>query len=534
MPESNAPLAAPDSEPSSPRPVSPNEGDTSQWMSDAARQKAKYTILLTAFLDILGFSIIIPQLAVYAAQFGASPEMTGVLTSIYSLMGFIFTPIWGRLSDRHGRRPILLVSIFGTAIGYIAFALAHSLPLLFLARIVDGITGGNISTAQAYLSDITPPKERSKNFGLFGATFGTAFAIGPLIGSALTHLPGAWGGNFGLGMFSMTLGFINLALAAKFLPETLSPQIRAANLAKPPSPNPISGYVKTLSIPRLNTVVLIGLLSTTAFATIQIYAVYILKEYTRPLVQNEIQRDPNGSVQRARVLRGAESTTTAATSGGEGGSFALPDTGDETKPYDPSLGADYLGPVATGSRQTLPPPEGLSWRHVEKLLVRPESARVVGNIFGVIGLLSLFIQGGLMRTLPKRVSEVPLVLAGTVIMAFGLLCVALASRILPHQVWGQYIACAILTLGNGLATPVLTSLVSQFSPDNERGEVLGVFQSTQSLGRIIGPNIGALAFSFIASGAPFICGALIMLVAAAMALQLRGVAGAPKQAPSAA
>jgi MFS family permease len=504
-------------------------------MSDSARQKAKYTILLTAFLDILGFSIIIPQLAVYAAQFGATPETTGLLTSIYSMMGFIFTPIWGRLSDRHGRRPILLVSIFGTAIGYIAFALAHSLPMLFLARIIDGITGGNISTAQAYLSDITPPAERSKNFGLFGATFGTAFAIGPLIGSALTHLPGAWGGNFGLGMFSMTLGFINLALAAKFLPETLSPQIRAANQAKPPSPNPVSGYVKTLSIPRLNTVVLIGLLSTTAFATIQIYAVYILKEYTRPLVQSAIQRDPNGSVERARVLRGAESTTPASTaSGGEGGSLALAGAGDETKPYDKSIGGDYLGPLGTASRQTLAPPEGLSWRHVEKLLVRPESARVVGNIFGVIGLLSLFIQGGLMRTLPKRVGEVPLVITGTVIMAIGLLCVALVSRILPHQVWGQYLACAILTLGNGLATPVLTSLVTQFSPEAERGEVLGVFQSTQSLGRIIGPNIAALAFSFIAAGAPFVCGALIMLIAAAMALQLRSFVGTSKTAPSAA
>lgn len=231
-------------------------------MDDKARQKAKFTILLTAFLDILGFSIIIPQLAVYAAQFGATPLLTGILASVYSMMGFLFTPVWGRLSDRYGRRPILLVSIFGTAIGYIAFALAHSLPFLFLARIIDGITGGNISTAQAYLSDITPAEERSKNFGLFGATFGIAFAIGPLIGSALSHLPGAWGGNFGLGMFSMTLGFLNFILATRFLPETLSPEIRAANQAKPPAPSPISGYVKTLAMPRLNTIVLIGFLST--------------------------------------------------------------------------------------------------------------------------------------------------------------------------------------------------------------------------------------------------------------------------------
>ncbi len=489
-------------------------------MDENARQKAKYTILLTVFLDILGFSIIIPQLAVYAAQFGASPLMTGILASVYSMMGFLFTPVWGRLSDRHGRRPILLVSIFGTAFGYIVFALANSLPLLFLARVVDGTTGGNISTAQAYLSDITPPADRSKNFGLFGATFGIAFAIGPLIGSALSHLPGAWGGNFGLGMFSMALGFLNFALATKYLPETLSPQIRAANKAKPPSPSPITGYVKTLSIPRLNTIVLIGFLATTAFATLQgIYAVYILKEYTRPLVQQEIRLDPRAAVKRARTLVGSE---TSSATGGEGGMLLPMDAGDATTPYAPQYGGDYNGPP------NVAPPEELSWRHVEKLLVRPESARVVGQIFGVIGLLSLLIQGGLMRTLPKRVGEVPLVLAGTVIMAVGLLCVALVSQILPHQVWGQYLACAVLTLGNGLATPVITSLVSQLSPEDERGEILGVFQSTQSLGRILGPNMAGLAFSFIASGAPFILGAGIMFVSAAMALQLRGVSGRPQ------
>ncbi len=507
----------------------PLSSSTPEWMDASARQKAKYTILFTAFLDILGFSIIIPQLAVYAAQFGASPLMTGILASVYSMMGFVFTPVWGRLSDRHGRRPILLVSIFGTAMGYIAFALAHSLPFLFLARIIDGITGGNISTAQAYLSDITPPQDRAKSYGLFGATFGIAFAIGPLIGSALTHLPGIWGGNFGLGMFSMTLGLLNLALAAKFLPETLSPEIRKRNREQPSAPSPIAGYAKTLAIPRLNTVILIGFLATTAFATIQgIYAVYILKEYTRPLVQQEIARNPQAAISQAQNLLGAEQSTktTLAGSGGEAGSLIPAASYDATTPYAPQYGGDYNGP------QNVTPPEGLSWRHIEKLLVRPESARLVGQIFGVIGLLSLFIQGGLMRKLPQKVGEVPLVVVGTVIMAAGLFSVAVMSHLAPHQVWGQFLASAILTLGNGLSTPVLTSLASQFAPEAERGEALGVYQSTQSLGRIVGPNLGGVSFNSIASGAPFVVGALIMLVAAAMALQLRAFAPA-RERPSA-
>jgi len=491
-------------------------------MDDAARQKAKFTILLTAFLDILGFSIIIPQLAVYAAQFGATPWMTGILASVYSMMSFVSTPIWGALSDRYGRRPILLISTFGTAMGYVVFAFANSLPLLFLARIVDGTTGGNISTAQAYLTDITPADQRSKTFGLFGATFGTAFAIGPLIGSALTHLPGQWGGNFGLGMFSFALGILNFALAARFLPETLSPQVRAANMAKPRARNPIAGYTKTLSIPRLNTVVIIGLLATTAFATIQgIYAVYILKEYSRPLVQRDITRDPQAAVARAITLAGAErnTKTIAANGAGEGGGLVSSTADDVTTPYDGSLGGDYLGPGG------IPSPEGYSWRHIEKLLVRPESARLVGQIFGVIGVLSLLIQGGLMRTLPKRVGEVPLVIIGTFIMAIGLFSVSYASVLAPRNVWGQFITAAILTLGNGLSTPVLTSLVSQLSPENERGEVLGVYQSTQSLGRILGPNLGGVAFSTIGSRAPFLFGGVIMLLATALATRLRGVVG---------
>lgn len=497
-------------------------------MDASARKKAQYTILLTVFLDILGFSIIIPQLAVYAAQFGATPWMTGVLASVYSMMGFLFTPVWGRLSDRYGRRPILLVSIFGTAIGYIAFALAHSLPFLFLARIIDGITGGNISTAQAYLSDITPPEDRSKSYGLFGATFGIAFAVGPLIGSALSHLPGAWGGNFGLGMFSMTLGFLNLAMAAKFLPETLSPTVLKLNRDRPSPPSPISGYAKTLAIPKLNTVILIGFLATTAFATIQgIYAVYILKEYTRPLVQQEIARNPQEAITRARTLATAEQSSPTSSSAGEGASLIPSSEGDITTPYDKSLGGDYQGPKGVAS------PEGLSWRHIEKLLVRPESARVVGQIFGVIGLLSLLIQGGLMRKLPQRVGEVPLVIVGTVIMAAGLLSVSLMSHLAPHMLWGQFLASAILTLGNGLSTPVLTSLASQFAPEAERGEALGVYQSTQSLGRIVGPNLGGLAFGNIAAGAPFVMGALIMLVAAGMALQLRAFAPSRGQAKAA-
>ena len=471
-------------------------------------------ILFTAFLDVLGFSIIIPQLAVYAAQFGASPAMTGFLASVYSMMGFLFTPFWGRLSDRIGRRPVLLYSIFGTAIGYVFFAFASSLWFLFASRIIDGITGGNIGTAQAYLSDITPPQDRAKNFGLFGATFGIAFAIGPLIGSALTHLPGVWGGNLGLGAFSGTLALVNWALAVKFLRETLPEATRKnAEANRGNKRSFLTGFSRALKIPRLNEAIVIGFLATAAFATIQgTYALYILKEYTRPLVQTEIRNNPQAAAARAQTLRSADRQT-APMPATEGGAPLGAD--DPSKPYPLSLGGDFTFNGATS-------PDGLSWREVEKLIVRPESARLIGYIFGVIGILSLIVQGGLIRPLQKVFGEVTLVMAGTLIMAFGLVSVALIEGVIPHVIWGQYLACGILTLGNGIATPVLTSLISQYAPENERGELLGIYQSTQSLGRIVGPNLGGVLFGSIAAGAPFVAGGVIMLGAFALAFRLRG------------
>lgn len=487
-------------------------------MDDAERALARKIVLFTVFLDVLGIFIIVPQLAIYAAQFGASPQFTGFLASVYSMMGFLFTPFWGRLSDLKGRRPILLFSIFGSGAGYVLFALAGSLPLLFAARVIDGITGANISTAQAYLTDITPAEERSKIFAFFGVIFGVGVAIGPLIGSALTHLPGAWGGNLGLGMFSAALSFINWGLALRFLPETLSPQIRAQNMqsgeGKTVALFNFSGFGRALRIPNLNRAILIAFFTAAAFATIQgNYSLFILKNYTRPIVQSEIVSDPQGSARRAAILQRSEASFTASAPL-EGEHVAPRLEGDAAKPYPASMGGDF-------DFKGAPAPEGTSWRHIEKLLVRPESARLIGHVFGVIGILSLLI-GGSMRFFSKRFSELSLVLGGTVVMALGLILIAGFEKFVPTKMWGQYLASSVLTIGSGLAQPVLTSLVTQFSPEEQRGEVLGVYQSTQSLGRIVGPNLGGWMFQWVSSGAPFVAGGLIMLVSFFLAFGLRG------------
>ena len=178
-------------------------------------------IFVTIFIDLVGFGIVIPVLPLYAERFGASEAVIGALVASYSAMQFVFAPLLGRLSDRIGRRPVLLFSMIGTSLGFLLMGFANALWLLFVARVIDGITGGNISTAQAYIADVTPPEERSRGMGLIGAAFGLGFVVGPVIGGLMTHIsPGA---PF---LFAAGLAAANATALFFLLPESLSPEHR--------------------------------------------------------------------------------------------------------------------------------------------------------------------------------------------------------------------------------------------------------------------------------------------------------------------
>ena len=179
-------------------------------------------IFLTVFIDMVGFGIVIPVLPLYAEHFHASPVEIGWLTGIYSGMQILFVPILGRLSDRFGRRPILIVSLAGTALGFLIMGWASSLPLLFVARIIDGASGGNISTAQAYIADISTPENRSRSMGILGAAFGLGFTFGPMIGGVLSRI--SYGAPF---YFAAALAAVNVALLYFILPESLAPEHRS-------------------------------------------------------------------------------------------------------------------------------------------------------------------------------------------------------------------------------------------------------------------------------------------------------------------
>ncbi len=181
-----------------------------------------FLIFLTVFIDMVGFGIIIPVLPLYAQHFDATPLQIGWLTGIYSGMQIIFTPILGRLSDRVGRRPVLIVSLAGTALGFLVMGWANSLALLFVARIIDGISGGNISTAQAYIADISTRENRSRSMGIIGAAFGLGFTFGPMIGGVMSHI--SYSAPF---YFAAGLAAVNVVLLYFILPESLSAEDRA-------------------------------------------------------------------------------------------------------------------------------------------------------------------------------------------------------------------------------------------------------------------------------------------------------------------
>ena len=148
---------------------------------------ALFTILLVVFVDILGFTIMIPLLPFYAESLGASAFTVGMLSSIYGFCSLISGPVLGDLSDRYGRKKVLLISQIGTCVGFVVLALSNTLWIVFLSRIIDGVTAGNLTVAQAYISDVTKPQDRTRAMGMIGASFGLGFILGPAISGFLVH-----------------------------------------------------------------------------------------------------------------------------------------------------------------------------------------------------------------------------------------------------------------------------------------------------------------------------------------------------------
>ena len=418
-------------------------------------------IFLTVFMDIVGFSIIIPLfphlLDHYIRTEGSAGTLIGslnsaaewmggdtvfkktvlfggLLSTLYSLLQFIFSPIWGALSDRLGRRRILTITLAGNALSYLLWIFAAQFWVVVVTRLVSGMMAGNIAVASAAAADITDEKERTKGMAVVGIAIGLGFVFGPVIGGLASSIQFAQGpvlGSFGLNPFSVPaaiaalLCVLNFLLVWKLFPETLAPERRAASDAKRPS-------IFDLATVRSSAV------RRTSFANL-VYQV---------------------------AFTGMENTIVFLT-------FAL-------FVYSPRDNA---------------------W------------------LFLFNGACMIFAQG-LARQLVKRLGQRKVIMLGMLIASVAFVCVALIPTPapgLPSPAWSKgafYLGLGLISFATGLILPSVSALVSLYSDASEQGRNLGILRSAGSLARVIGPVTAALLyFHFGSHFWVYIGGALLMLPA---------------------
>ena len=343
-------------------------------------------VVLAVFLDLVGFGIVVPQLPLAAARFTSSGLVIGAVVATDSLLTFLLAPKWGRLSDRIGRRPVILLGLAGSAIAYTVFGMAGSLAVLFLARILSGSLGATVNVAQAALADTTPPEQRSRAMGLIGAAFGLAFTVGPALGGLASRL-----GEGAPGLLAASICLVNFLLASLLLRES---RARRAQ-----------DWGATIRVPRAALVVTFA--ATLAFTTM-----YVIFQ---------------------------------------------------------QFGIQVLGLTRAG----------------------------ISYAFTLVGLVSVLVQGRVVRRLAPKLGELRLVSWGGGLMAAGLALMPLlaaASLEGAARVAAIGLAVALLSAGFSLVGPCVAGFVSRSTPPNDQGRVLGTLQSIGSAARIVGPPVlGALA-----------------------------------------
>lgn len=382
-----------------------------------SQSRSLLTILfLTVFIDLLGFGIVLPLLPYYAHQFHASGVTAGALIGVYSAMQFLSAPLWGRWSDRIGRRPVILVSLAGSTVSYLLFATANGVGMLFVSRILAGVAGASIPVAQAYIADITSDSDRARGMGLIGAAFGLGFVFGPAIGGLLAHY-----GHHAPGLAATAICGANLVWALWRLPESLPPGQRYAR----PAAHPLLQWRAVTQRPQMVTLLVLFAAVVFCFSTM---------ETTLSLL------------------------------------------------------------CATAF--------GMSASHIYWL-------------FGYMGVMTTLMQGGVVGRLAQRLDEAHLVGIGTAMLAIGLAAAPFTPPLVPLLV-----ALGAIAFGQGIASPLLSSLLSKASRGKERGEVLGVSQSLGSLARMLGPLWGGLLFDQAGPAGPYVTCAAVMGVATGVAFSL--------------
>lgn len=394
------------------------------------------TLFLIVFVDLVGFGVIIPLLPFYGEHFHASPLEVGLLMAVFSLAQFVAAPIWGRLSDRIGRKPVLVASLAGAVLSYVWLAFASDLWMLFAARALGGAMAGNIAAAFAYAADVTTPGNRAKGMGIVGAGFGLGFIFGPAIGGFLAGHDPLTADYTTPALAAAGLSALAMVLTLLLLRESLSEDIRRqhAGMARATRWQMLQNALRRPGVGRL---ILIVFLSTFVFA-------------------------------------GMETT------------FAM------------------------WSRRQF------GWG--------PEQN---GYLFAFVGLISAFVQGGLIGRLAQRFGEPALLVSGAALLSAGMLAIPFATSLVVLVP-----AMLVVALGFSLMTPSLNSLISLKVDAAVQGGTMGVSRSASTLARVLGPGWAGLLFQFLGKDWPFYAGAAVMagVVILTMAIRLVHPAGnAPMQ-----
>jgi len=503
------------------------------------RKPSLLIIFLTVFIDLIGFGIVLPLLPRYGEVYGADGWKNGLIVASFSIMQFAFAPWWGRLSDRIGRKPVLLISNAGSTLSYAMFALSAwpglaprtALAILLGSRIFAGICGANISVASAYIADITPPEKRSKGMGLIGMSFGLGFIIGPVLG--------AFGAKFfglqGPGWIAASLCGANFILATIILVESRTPD------TNPATPRPrFSQWTHTLQRPQAGLLVGLYLLAVFAFACFESTLPLLLgssafhpDEFTKPAELIRLIETADGPVP-ARVLasisRASLEQLEAAELQGEHSAqialfnqlnplLKLPDlyeaeawAGVELREETRRLAEGTLG--------------GGRLMRLNRLLLEDAFPEVIkrkrfyfdetriGFLFAFCGLVTAFVQGGLIGRLVKLFGEPKLIVA-------SLIGVGVSLALMPYAgtLAALLLVLALISAGSGINRAPTLGLLSIVTPANEQGATMGVAQSAGTLGRIFGP-LFALSIYALYPHAPYLAAAAICISAALVALKL--------------
>jgi MFS transporter, DHA1 family, tetracycline resistance protein len=377
-------------------------------------------IFAVVLFDFIGLTLLITVQAFIVREYNTTAIAVTFLTVLYAASQFLAAPFLGKLSDRYGRRPVLLFCLFGSAIGYFIFGIGGALWILFLSRIIDGFTGGNVSIASAIITDVSSVEERTKNLGLIGAAFGLGLIIGPILGGLFSQISLS-APAYAAGIFSIAATLVGYFI----LPESLPISKRRNNNLNLKDLNPFSSIKNFITRPVLGI-----------FLTVFVIVNFTFSGFTITLPVFVINK----------------------------------------------FGIDPLN--------------------------------IAGLLF-VSGVVSSIVQGGLIGKLDRRFGDKKLLMTGILVLALGLILFLMVQIF-----WVLYIVLGIISLGIGLITPTLNSLISKLVLPSELGELFGVNTSLNSLMTILGPLSAGLFYDYIRPTAPYWIGALLLIIALILIIRM--------------